>query len=178
MLAIGDIDLRLSQIEASPPWQALSSEFSRCRNIVIVGHGGNLAVSDHIAVDIARLTNNSKSTFSPGSAIAATSFINDSSFDDWMVNWFDSFSSSIDLSSTLVLGISSSGKSKDVMALLLYALKKGSSAGLIAAKDTVAPEGTIVVNTNCDSYHQSEVVALSLGYKLIHDSGFICPSIS
>ena len=178
MLAIGDVDLRLSQIENTTAWQALSSAFNSASNIVIVGHGGNLAVADHIAVDISRLTKQSKSTFSPGSAIAATSFINDGSFEDWMVSWFDSFSSSLDLSSTLVIGISSSGKSKDVMALLAHALPKGCSCGLISATNTDVPGSTILVNTQCNSYHQSEVVALSIGYKLIHDSGFICPSIN
>ena len=124
MLDIGDIDARLSLIEASPSWQALTTAFTRSTNVVVVGHGGNLAIADHIAVDISRLTNQTKSTFSPGSAIAATSFINDTSFEDWMVSWFQSFSSSINLSSTLVIGISSSGNIRMFCLCFLMLWKK------------------------------------------------------
>ena len=55
--------------------------------IFILGHGGNLAVADHASADISRLSNGTKNAQAPGSAIVATSLINDTSFDDWMVQW-------------------------------------------------------------------------------------------
>ena len=52
---------------------------------MIVGNGGNLAVADHAAIDVARLTN--KAAFAPGSGILASSLIHETSHDQWVKNW-------------------------------------------------------------------------------------------
>ena len=112
MLEIGNIDKLIEELKQNQEWNDLQQKFNDCNSIVYVGHGGNLAIADHIAVDTVRLTQNKKATFSPGSAIAATSFINDSDFEQWLVNWFKSISSLLDTSKTVIIGISSSEKVK------------------------------------------------------------------
>ena len=88
LLEFGDITSTIEATTSSDSWVSTQDKFNKSRNIVVLGHGGNLAVADHIAVDISRLTKYSKQTFVPGSAIVCTSLINDTSFDDWMKNWF------------------------------------------------------------------------------------------
>lgn len=127
MLNIGNIDAQLKSFESLREWQRIVAEFKEKPNIVLVGHGGNLAIADHMAVDITRLTKYTKATFSPGSAINATSFINDSSFDDWLVCWFRSLNLVLNPENTFVIGISSSGKSSDVLRLLEYCDSQSSS---------------------------------------------------
>ena len=58
-------------------WKTLQDKFNECNEIFVLGHGGNLAVADHAAVDITRLSNGKKNAMAPGSAIVNTSLIND-----------------------------------------------------------------------------------------------------
>ena len=49
-------------------------------------------MADHTAIDLTRLSMKSgtgKNAVSPSSAVVATSLINDSSFEDWMVQWLE-----------------------------------------------------------------------------------------
>ena len=73
------------RITSSNVWQDVQSDFNYCTRILTVGNGGNLAVCDHGAIDISRLTD--KSATSPGSGILASSLINDTSHDLWVKNW-------------------------------------------------------------------------------------------
>ena len=174
LLDFGDISKIISETSKTKEWVNLQQTFNSKSTIVIVGHGGNLAVSDHIAADITRLTNFSKKTLCPGSAIIATSFINDSSFEDWLVCWFKS--QPIDFSNTLIIGISSSGRSKDIQNLFNYANNYDIYTSLITAKASEIISSNQVI-TNCNSYHSSELVALGLGYQLVHGYGSECPKI-
>ena len=81
---LGDLFIKVVQ---TPEWAELQEKFNNCNDIYVLGHGGNLAVADHAAVDMTRLSNGTKNAICPGSGVVATSYINDSSFEQWMVNW-------------------------------------------------------------------------------------------
>ena len=176
-LEFGDISKTIKQIVESNEWSTLQESFNYSENIGLVGHGGNLAVADHMSADITRLTDFKKSTFCPGSAIMSTSFINDSNFDQWMVLWLKSIINSLNFDKTLLIGISSSGRSNDIANLFLQAKKYGIKTALITAKKSFSIEKDIEVVTNTESYHSSEIVALALGYQLVHGFGHTCPVI-
>ena len=177
ILQFGDISKTIKNVVESEEWSELQNIFNISDNIGIVGHGGNLAVADHMSADITRLTDFKKSTFCPGSAIISTSFINDSSFDQWMVLWLKSIINSLNFEKTLLIGISSSGRSQDIANLFLEAKKYGIKTALISAKTSHNIEKDIEVVTNTESYHSSEIVALALGYQLVHGFGHTCPLI-
>ncbi len=174
LLDFGDISSIIANTSQTKEWINLQENFNLKSTIVVVGHGGNLAVSDHIAADITRLTEFTKKTLCPGSAIQATSFINDSSFEEWLVCWLKS--QPINHSDTLILGISSSGRSKDIEKLFKYANNLNIYTSLITAKPSEIISDSQIV-TNCQSYHGSELVALGLGYQLVHGCGYTCPKI-
>lgn len=164
---------------SSPSWLQLQSDFNDCRRILLVGNGGNLAVCDHGAIDIARLTN--KSSSAPGSGILASSLINDASHDLWVKNWLDISLRGLDqahISSTLLIGVSSSGYSKNICMALDFAQQKGCKTALITATPPKIPGTYNHVVLSVDEYHTSEVLTLALIYELIHSSGFVCPTIS
>ena len=77
MLNIENISERFIEIVRSPEWIEFQEKFNNCDDIYVLGHGGNLAVADHTAVDITRLSNGQKNAICPGSGVVATSFIND-----------------------------------------------------------------------------------------------------
>ena len=178
MLEFGDITGILKKTIATPEWSNLQDSFNEAKTIILVGHGGNLAVADHISVDISRLTNYKKSTICPGSAIVATSYINDTSFNDWMTCWLKSLLPSLDVEQTLIIGISSSGRSNDISNLFLEAERRNIKTSLITAKSSLTIKSDIQVVTNAISYHSSEIIALALGYQLVHGFGYSCPRIS
>ena len=74
---IENLELRFQNVVNSRQWAEFQEKFNNCDDIYVLGHGGNLAIADHTAVDITRLSNGQKNALSPGSGVVATSFIND-----------------------------------------------------------------------------------------------------
>ncbi len=174
-----NFDKKLEKIVSSETWAKVQSDFDFSSRILTVGNGGNLAVCDHGAIDIARLTN--KSASAPGSGILASSLINDVSHDHWVKNWLTislrGLSTEL-MSQTMLIGVSSSGYSKNICLALDLAIKNGCKACLISAQQPKIKGEYNTVILNVDEYHTSEVLTLSLFYQLIHGAGFCCPTIS
>lgn len=160
-------------------WNQCQEDFNYSDRILTVGNGGNLAVCDHGAIDIARLTN--KSASAPGSGILASSLINDASHDLWVKNWLEISLRGLSqdhIDKTMLIGISSSGYSKNICTALAYAQSLGCKTALFSAQEPkiAGSYNTVVLDVN--EYHTSEVLTLALFYQLIHGAGFICPTIS
>lgn len=159
-------------------WRNVQTMFNSSSNIFLVGNGGNLAVCDHGAIDISRLT--PKSASAPGSGILASSLINDKSHDLWVKNWFSistrNFPKEL-LSKSMLIGVSSSGYSKNICLALDYCVSLGVSAALISAVPPKIAGSYDQIVLNVNEYHTAEVLTLALIYQLIHASGSICPTI-
>ena len=181
MLNFENIDEKFVEIVHSKEWKDLQEKFNSCNDVYVLGHGGNLAVADHAAVDITRLSNGSKNAICPGSAVVATSFINDTSFDQWMVNWLSCRTSTrtkTQMKKSLVLGVSSSGSSTDVIKAIQWADDNGMKIGMITSKDLPVEISNLAkVVLGADYYHTAEVLTLLLTYQLTHGSGNVCPPI-
>jgi len=176
-LTFDSIDTTFQRVVASTQWSSLSEDFASAKLVLIIGNGGNLAVADHAAIDISRLTN--KVAIAPGSGIVASSIINDSNHDMWLEYWTSIYVKRlrIDPSEILVIGLSSSGISKNVFNALSMAASCNCKAHAISAMSTkeIPTVNTIVLDVK--QYHTSEVTFLLLTYELIHSSGFSCPEI-
>jgi phosphoheptose isomerase len=181
MLNFENLGERFVQTVHTEEWKQLQNKFNDSADIYVLGHGGNLAVADHAAVDITRLSNGTKNAMCPGSAIVATSLINDTSFDQWMVNWLRQRTSTRNKSQmkkSLVLGISSSGNSMDIIKALQWANDHGMQIAMITSKDIpVEVTNLTKIILGADYYHTAEVLTLLLTYELTHGSGNTCPPI-
>ena len=159
----------------------MQEKFNLSNDIYVLGHGGNMAVADHTAVDMTRLSNGTKNAICPGSCIVATSLINDTNFDQWMVAWLQQRTSTrtkSQMKTSLVYGISSSGKSMDVIKALQWASDNGMQTCLITAKPIAADIKDLTqVVLNVEYYHTAECLSLLLQYELTHGSGNECPPI-
>jgi len=170
-----------NDVTDSPEWEELQAKFNHCDDIFLFGHGGNLAVADHASADISRLSNGTKNAQAPGSAIVATSLINDTSFDDWLVQWLQQRLVSYNegqLNKSLVLGISSTGTSTDIIKALEYANLKGMQIAVITSYpiQTKIDNLTEVIQ-GVEFYHTAEVLSLLLTYQLTVGSGKATPPI-
>jgi len=181
MLNIENIGQKFKDVVSSPEWIEFQEKFNNCDDIYVLGHGGNLAVADHTAVDITRLSNGQKNAMCPSSAVVATSYINDSNFDQWMVNWLatrTAVRTPEQMKKSLVYGISSSGKSTDVTKALQWASDNGMQAALITGQPmTIQIKDLTTVLLDTEYYHTCEVLTLLLQYQLTHGSGRECPPI-
>lgn len=181
MLNFENIDERFVDIVHSEEWKELQEKYNNCNDIYVLGHGGNMGVADHTAVDMTRLSNGTKNAMCPGSCVVATSLINDTGFDQWMVAWLRQRTSTrtkSQMTKSLVYGISSSGKSKDVIKALQWATDNGMQACLITAKPIdVKIKGLTQVTLGVNYYHTAECLSLLLQYELTHGSGNVCPPI-
>lgn len=173
---------RFEEVIHSKEWSELQNKFNKSNNIYILGHGGNLAVADHAAADITRLSNGQRLAQAPGSAILATSLINDTDFDQWMVAWLEAFTRNRtpeQLEQSLVLGISSSGRSKDIIKALQWANTKGLNIACITSHPlSEKVENCTTVELGAEYYHTAEVLTLLLTYELTHGSGCATPPIN
>ena len=181
MLNFENIGDRFVQVVHTPEWDELQEKYNDCNDIYVLGHGGNLAVADHAAVDMTRLSNGTKNAMCPGSGVVATSLINDSSFEQWMVQWLSCRTSTrtkSQMRKSLVLGISSSGTSVDILKALQWAAANGMQIAMITSKDLPMEIDTLTkVVLGAQFYHTAEVLTLLLTYQLTHGSGNVCPPI-
>ncbi len=181
MLDFENIGELFTQVVHSKEWEELQAKFNGCNDIYVLGHGGNLAIADHAAVDITRLSNGSKNAMCPGSAVVATSLINDTNFDQWMVSWLSAVTSTRtknQMKKSLVLGVSSSGGSKDVIKALQWAADHDMQIAVISSNDISTDiKGLTKVLLGAKYYHTAEVATLLLSYELTHGSGNVCPPI-
>ena len=68
MLNFENIGEKFVKVVNSAEWKELQQKFNKCNDIYVLGHGGNLAITDLATVDITRLSNGTK-TQCVGSAI-------------------------------------------------------------------------------------------------------------
>lgn len=181
MLNFENLDEKFVKVVNSPEWKDLQVKFNGANEIYVLGHGGNLAVADHAATDISRLSNGTKNAMCPASAVVATSLINDVGFDQWMVTWLNQRTcakTKSQIEQSLVLGVSSSGTSTDVIKALQWANEQGMKVGMITSKPLKEKvDNLTVIELGAEYYHTAEVLTLLLTYELTHGSGNICPPI-
>ena len=181
MLNFENIGDRFTQVVHTEEWEQLQEKYNQCSDIYVLGHGGNMAVADHAAVDMTRLSNGTKNAICPSSGCVATSYINDTSFEQWMVNWLIARTSTRTVSQmkkSLVLGISSSGNSIDIIKALQWATANGMQVAMITSRDISLEINNLTkVVLGANYYHTAEVLTLLLTYQLTHGSGSVCPPI-
>ena len=178
-LNIENIESVFDRVIETEGWIELQSKFNDSQDIYLAGNGGNLAVADHGAIDMTRHTD--KNIICAGSAILATSIINDFGFDGWMSKWMEfrlRGKTPQQISSSLFLGVSASGTSKNVVDAMEWSSAAGLKTGIIAARPLfkeVKDSATVCLNVSY--YHTAEVLTLALFYQLIMGAGFSCPKI-
>lgn len=179
MLNFENLDEKFVKIVNSKEWKELQEKFNDSDEIYVLGHGGNLAIADHAAIDVSRLTN--KNAISPGSGITTTSIIGDTNAKSWIKTWLEYRARGIDPKKCLAIGFScsTSGTSSEA---IVHALEYAESQGMSSALITAQPKNnlgksTIMISQGVSMYHTSEILSLALTYQLTHSAGFDCPSI-
>jgi CMP-N-acetylneuraminic acid synthetase len=165
-----NIPLLFSKVCASAEWTSLKDAFRVAERVYLVGHGGNLAIADHGAIDIAKLT--SKCVIAPGSGILTTSLISMHGYDSWIREWLKL--QRLDKKSMVIALTSTSSDS--FLKGLEYASEQGCSTFIVSPTKKKTSFSTLV-HIDCVYYHSGEIVSLMLMYQLVHSLGIHPPRI-
>ena len=131
MINLENIEEKFKKVVSSEEWKTLQELYNNSTHVFLFGHGGNMAIADHAAVDSSRLTD--KNVIAPGSGTLSTSIIGDTNFNDWLMHWLEMRSRGLDPKKCLVLGMScsSTGESSASLATAVeWASKNGMNSFL------------------------------------------------
>lgn len=164
-------------------WKKLVQDFGDCDDIYIVANGGLWAVGNHAADDCTRLFAKAgikKHISTLESQCLITSIANDYGYNNLFLNWLSlaKGTGKMDGKKVMVVALSCSGNSKNVISCLHWAEKNGFKSALISGQTSlVKPDGINEVMLDCQYFHTVEVLTLILFYELIHACGASCPTI-
>ena len=160
----------------SPEFKLLQEDFNKSKAVYIIGNGGNMAVASHGAADITRLTN--KAVYALDSQCIGTSIANDFGYDRMFTRWLEVYTAHNNTDS-LVIGLSGSGNSKNVLSALDWANNRFNfKCALISGqKSRALASGINEICFESKYFHTAEILSLMLVYELVHGFGGSCPTI-
>ena len=170
-----NLELKMHQALSSSAYTQLVDLLSTERDVYVVGNGGLHYVASHMATDLSRLLGH-LSVFSFDSVGFITSNANDHGYENIYTRWFETIGVSSRGNNPLIIGLSCSGSSTNIINAFNFAAKNNIDSFLISGKvnrDIFVPQ----LCFECQHYHTVEALSLMLFYHLVHSLGFECPKI-
>ncbi len=158
-------------------YNELIKKVKNAKKIYLLGNGGLHYVSSHMATDMTRLIPD-KVAFSYDSVGFITSSANDFGFNELYVRWLETIAGIEDSSQCLVVGMSCSGNSANVVKALHWSYERNFETFMISGQKSEILNCKIAeLNLNCEYFHTVEVLSMMIFYDLIHQTDNKCPSI-
>ena len=172
-----NIEQRCVDVIGSDEYATLASKINKAKKIFLLGNGGLHFVASHMATDLSRLIPD-KSVYSFDSVGFITSNANDHGFDKLFVRWLDTIAAIEDPSDCLVVGMSCSGNSSNIINALHWADDKSIDTFMVSGqKSEILRNGISEMSYECEYFHTVEVMCMIIFYDLIHQTDNKCPSI-
>ena len=159
MLDIENFDQKFTSIINTGEFLKLQKVYNSVKHVFLFGHGGNMSIAEHAAIDASRLTD--KNIQAPGGGVLVTSIQGDTNFNDWIMHWLEMRTRGIDKSDCLAIGFScsTSGASSDCICTALnWAAENGLNCAMWAAQPKSAGlnEEVIQVIQNAKYYKKAK----------------------
>jgi len=172
-----NIEEKCNKIVETKNYKVLIEKFKKAKKIWMLGNGGLHYVASHMSTDLSRLIPD-KSIYSFDSAGFITSNANDHGWDQLFVRWLESIALTEHPNECLVIGMSCSGNSVNVINALHWAKNKNFNTFMISGQKSDLLDTSISeLNFNCEYFHTVEVLSMMIFYELIHRTDNKCPSI-
>ena len=172
-----NIEQRCHQAADSEEYQLFVDKVNKAKKIFLLGNGGLHFVAGHMSTDLTRLIPD-KVAYSFDSVGFVTSNANDHGFEHLFVRWLETVAGVEDPSECLVVGMSCSGNSSNVINSLHWANDRGFPTFMISGqKSDTLSEDVDEMYFDCEYFHTVEVMCMILLYELIHRTENKCPSI-
>lgn len=181
-LNLENLETKFNDLLDSESYKEFIKQLKQCKNIYLAGNGGLWSTANHAADDCNRLLTKAgidKIFHSMDSQCLITSVANDYGYNNIFVRWLELFKkSNTKTNETMVIGLSCSGTSKNVISALHWAKEKGYKTCLISGqKSNVIPDDMLEVCFDTEFFHTTEILALILFYQIIVECGASCPTI-
>lgn len=162
---------------SSKEYHKLVAKVNKAKRIFLIGNGGLHYVCSHMATDLSRLVP-TKSIYSFDSVGFITSNANDHGFDMMFVRWLETIALIEDPDECLVIGMSCSGNSSNIIKALHWANDNSFDTFMISGQKSDHLDEVIdEMCFNCEYFHTVEVMCMMIFYDLIHRTDNKCPSI-
>lgn len=172
-----NIEEKCNNAADSAEYTTLVNKVNTAKKIFLIGNGGLHYVASHMATDLSRLIPE-KAVYSFDSVGFITSNANDHGYNQIFIRWLETIASVEDPAECLIIGLSCSGNSGNVIDCLHWGEEKGFSTFLISGSKSEALNDNIdELAIECQYFHTVEVSILMIFYDLIHRTGNHCPSI-
>jgi phosphoheptose isomerase len=158
-------------------YKLLVEKVKSSKKIFLMGNGGLHYVASHMATDLTRLIPD-KTVYSFDNVGFITSNANDHGFENMFMRWLETTVLVENPDDCLMIGLSCSGNSANVINALHWADEKEFSTFMISGQKSQTLNSNLdELVFNCEYFHTVEVMSLIVFYDLIHQSGNHCPSI-
>ena len=172
-----NIEEKCNVASESSEYGLLVDKMKKAKRIYLIGNGGLHYVASHMATDLSRLIPD-KAVYSFDSVGFITSNANDHGYGQIFIRWLETMASVENPSECLIIGLSCSGNSGNVVDTLHWGEEKGYNTFMISGQPSEALNSNVdELSFNCRYFHTVEVSTLMLFYDLIHRTGNHCPSI-
>jgi len=173
-----NIEQKCKDAVSSETYSLLVEKVKNSKKIFLIGNGGLHFVASHMATDLTRLIAD-KVVYSFDSVGFITSNSNDHGFNNVFVRWLETSLSVENPDDCLIIGMSCSGNSSNVVGALHWCSEKNFDTFMLSGQTSQILNSNIdELSLNCEYFHTVEVLCLMLFYDLIHRAGSHCPSIS
>ena len=172
-----NIEKRLADAIDSEEYDLLAQKINKAKKIYLIGNGGLHFVASHMATDLSRLIP-TKSVYSFDSVGFITSNANDHGFEQLLVRWLETIAAIENPEECLIVGMSCSGNSSNVVNALRWGDERGYGTFMISGQKSEALSASVPeISFECKYFHTVEVLCMMLFYELIHATGNRCPAI-
>jgi phosphoheptose isomerase len=172
-----NIEDKCKAASSKEEYQLLINKVNKAKRVYLIGNGGLHFVASHMSTDMSRLIPD-KSVYSFDSVGFITSNANDHGYEMLFVRWLETIASIEDPNECLIIGLSCSGNSANVVSALHWGETNNFNTFLISGQKSEKLKDTVdELSFECDFFHTVEVSIMMLFYDLIHQTGNNCPSI-
>jgi phosphoheptose isomerase len=172
-----NIEQRCNSAIESEEYQKLAAKINKAKKVFLLGNGGLHYVASHMATDLSRLIPD-KSVYSFDSVGFITSNANDHGFEMLFTRWLETIAIVENPDDCLVVGMSCSGNSSNIINAIHWANGRGLDTFMISGQKSESLESNIdELFFDCEYFHTVEVLCMMLFYDLIHQTDNKCPSI-
>jgi phosphoheptose isomerase len=172
-----NIEEKCRQIVNCEEYNTLVNKILKAKKIWLLGNGGLHYVASHMSTDLSRLVPD-KSVYSFDSVGFITSNANDHGYSKIFVRWLETIASVEDPDECLVISMSCSGNSSNVVGALHWAHEKNFDTFMISGqKSEILNNNIDELFFNCKYFHTVEVLCMMIFYEMVHRTNNFCPSI-
>jgi phosphoheptose isomerase len=172
-----NIEEKLRNAVNSDKYKTLIDKVLKAKKIWLLGNGGLHYVASHMSTDLSRLISD-KSVYSFDSVGFITSNANDHGYSQVFVRWLETIAEIENPDDCLVIGMSCSGNSANVIHALHWAQEKKFETFMISGqKSQILKSGIDELSFECEFFHTVEILCMMIFYEMIHCTDNKCPSI-